>query len=40
VSLGEAIQKLSPGMTEKQAKEEAKKAEKQAKVTEKTKPIS
>ena len=40
VSLGEAIQKLSPGMTEKQAKEEAKKAEKQAKATEKTKPIS
>ena len=38
--LGEAIHKLRPNMPEKQAMEEAKRAEKQAKVTEKAKPIS
>jgi hypothetical protein len=40
MSLGEAVHKLKPGMTEKQANEEAKRAERQAKVTEKTKPVS
>jgi len=40
VSLGEAIQKLRPAMTEKQAKDAAQRAERQARVTEKTKPIS
>ncbi|HYR90448.1 MAG TPA: hypothetical protein VE422_40630 [Terriglobia bacterium] len=39
-SLGEAIHQLRPNMTEKQASDAATRAQKQAKATEKTKPIS
>ncbi len=40
VSLGQAVHALKPNMSEKDADKEAAKAEKEAKVTRKTKPIS
>src|SRR5215471_4337699 len=40
MSLGQAIHALKPNMSEKDAEKEADKAEKQAKLTEKAKPIS